>query len=85
MNFGVSGMQHIRYICALSPCQPSACVGTLMYMSNLNTTATLSVGLIGWLQSITRVLFNSIFMSHVLFLQNVLGLFLKLMPINILL
>jgi hypothetical protein len=40
-------------------------------MLNLNTTAVLSVGLIGWLQSITRVLFNSIFMSHVLFLQDV--------------
>jgi len=41
-------------------------------MLNLNTTAALSVGLIGWLQSITRVLFNSVFMSHVLFLQDVL-------------
>jgi hypothetical protein len=41
-------------------------------MLNLNTTAALAVGLIGWLQSITRVLFNSIFMSHVLFLQDVL-------------
>jgi hypothetical protein len=41
-------------------------------MLNLNTTAALAVGLIGWLQSITCVLFNSIFMSHVLFLQDVL-------------
>lgn len=41
-------------------------------MLNLNSTAALPVGLIGWLQSITRVLFNSIFMSHILFLQNVL-------------
>jgi len=39
-------------------------------MLNLNTIAALAVGLIGWLQSITRVLFNSIFMSHVLFLQD---------------
>jgi len=41
-------------------------------MLNLNTIAALAVGLIGWLQSITRVLFNSIFMSHVLFVQDVL-------------
>ena len=72
MYFDVSGMLRIRYICDLSPCELSACVRSLLYKLNQNTTAAVAVGIIGWLQSITRVLFNSIFMRHVLFLQDVL-------------